>query len=274
VNESEEKTVFHMVSFSGGKDSTAMLLRMIEEGMPIDAVVFCDTGLEFPAMYDHIDKVEKNTGITITRLKSQKPFEYLMFEQPVHHKESNIHYEKVGAVTNGYGWAGSKMRWCTRDLKDTPRKRYERNLRKQYEIKHYVGIAADEQYRLARKNNQNPNHVHPLVDWNMTEADCLKYCYERGYDWGGLYEHFHRVSCWCCPLQSLNELRQLWKHYPALWEKMKEWDQRNWRQFKASYSVEELEKRFLFEEECISAGKPIKGKKFFTELRERLDMTA
>ena len=30
----------HIVNFSGGKDSTAMLIRMIEEGMPIDDIVF------------------------------------------------------------------------------------------------------------------------------------------------------------------------------------------------------------------------------------------
>lgn len=30
----------HLVSFSGGKDSSAMLIRMVEEGMPIDDIVF------------------------------------------------------------------------------------------------------------------------------------------------------------------------------------------------------------------------------------------
>jgi tRNA(Ile)-lysidine synthase TilS/MesJ len=30
----------HIVSFSGGKDSTAMLLMMIEKGMPIDEIIF------------------------------------------------------------------------------------------------------------------------------------------------------------------------------------------------------------------------------------------
>lgn len=108
----------------------------------------------------------------------------------------------------------------------------------------------------------------------MTEADCLRYCYERGYDWGGLYEHFRRVSCWCCPLQSLEELRQLYRHYPELWEQLKTWDRRTWRKFRADYSVEELEVRFDFEEECVRAGKPTAGKAFFTELRKRLEVTA
>ena len=36
-----DKPLLHVVSFSGGKDSTAMLIRMLEEGMPIDLIVFC-----------------------------------------------------------------------------------------------------------------------------------------------------------------------------------------------------------------------------------------
>ena len=43
------------VSYSGGKDSTAMLLHMIELQEQIDEVMFCDTFKEFPAMYKHIE---------------------------------------------------------------------------------------------------------------------------------------------------------------------------------------------------------------------------
>ena len=49
----------NIVSFSGGKDSTAMLLIMVEQGIPIDEIVFCDTEKEFPQMYDHIQKVQE-----------------------------------------------------------------------------------------------------------------------------------------------------------------------------------------------------------------------
>ena len=53
------KSDWIVVSFSGGKDSTAMLLRMIELGEHIDEVVCCDTYKEFPAMYRHIEKVRR-----------------------------------------------------------------------------------------------------------------------------------------------------------------------------------------------------------------------
>ena len=72
----------HIVQFSGGKDSTCMLLMMLEKGMPVDDVIFCDTGMEFPQMYEHIDKVEKYIGRKITRLKAEHSFEWYMFEKP------------------------------------------------------------------------------------------------------------------------------------------------------------------------------------------------
>lgn len=53
------KQIFHAVSLSGGKDSTAMLLLMIERGMPIDIVLTADTGMEFPEMYDHLAKLDE-----------------------------------------------------------------------------------------------------------------------------------------------------------------------------------------------------------------------
>lgn len=75
----EEKKDYIVVSFSGGKDSTAMLLRMIELGEKIDEVITCDTYKEFPAMYRHLDKVKaivENAGIKYTKLKNEKSFDY------------------------------------------------------------------------------------------------------------------------------------------------------------------------------------------------------
>ena len=59
----------YIVSLSGGKDSTAMLLRLIEEGYPIDLILFCDTGLEFPQMYDHLKRLEQHIGKKIVYLR-------------------------------------------------------------------------------------------------------------------------------------------------------------------------------------------------------------
>ncbi|MBR0358180.1 MAG: phosphoadenosine phosphosulfate reductase family protein, partial [Selenomonadaceae bacterium] len=56
---SELKPPYYVVNFSGGKDSTAMLLRLLELDMTVDEIIFCDTTAEFPQMYEHVDRVEK-----------------------------------------------------------------------------------------------------------------------------------------------------------------------------------------------------------------------
>lgn len=53
------KPNYVVVNFSGGKDSTAMLLGMLEKGERIDEVMNCDTYKEFPEMYRHIEKNKK-----------------------------------------------------------------------------------------------------------------------------------------------------------------------------------------------------------------------
>lgn len=254
-----DKKILHVVSLSGGKDSTAMLLMMLERNMPIDLILFCDTGMEFPAMYDHLDKLEKYTGRKITRIKSEKSFLYYFLE----HKPKWKRAERYDDNLCGYSWPGPRMRWCTSHMKTQVIDKYLRDLSKEYEIIHYVGIAADEQNRVK-------DLCYPLVEWGITEKEALQYCLDRGFDFGGLYGLFKRVSCWCCPLQGLAELRNLRKHFPDLWGLLLEWDKKTWRQFRKDYSVIELEKRFAFEEECLANGHPIKGKVFFHAMRERI----
>lgn len=264
------KEDYFVANLSGGKDSTAMVLHMIELGTQIDEVICCDTFKEFPAMYRHIEKVQRvieNAGIKFTALRANETFDYLMFEHIPNRKNESL----SGKV--GYSWAGSLSRWCTSKLKIDVINRYLRKLDKQYNVIQYIGIAADEGYRLERENNKNEKHIHPLVEWGWAEKDCIRYCYDRGYDWEGLYELFDRVSCWCCPLQPLDDLRILRKHFPELWEELRDMDRRTWRQFRKDFSVEDLEIRFQLEEEWEQKGLSTSGhnKAFRTELKSRLN---
>lgn len=76
------------------------------------------------------------------------------------------------------------------------------------------------------ERESNKNLRFPLAEWGWTEKDCLKYCYDKGYDWDGLYEIFDRTSCWICPLAKTDNLKKLWKHFPDLWEKLEEYDKK------------------------------------------------
>lgn len=245
-----------------------MLLRMIELGEHIDEVVCCDTYKEFPAMYRHIEKVKtvvEDAGIKFTMLKNDKSFDYLMFDHKVNRKNKELNH------LLGYSWADSRSRWCTTLLKTNLIDRYFKDMRKEYDVIQCVGIATDEQYRLERDGNKREDKRHPLVEWGWSEEDALNYCYEHGYDWEGLYELFGRVSCWCCPLKSLGELRTLYNLFPELWEELKDMDRRTWRKFKKEYSVEELEVRFNLEKEFEEQDKSIRSKEFYGELKKRLN---
>lgn len=258
----------HAVSFSGGKDSTYLLLEMVRRGMPIDLVLNADTGMEFPAMYEHIDKVERfllaERGIPVTRLKASRTFEELMLDA--------VRVKSPDRAT-GYGWPNAVVRWCTGQLKTHLIRQYTAQFPLQpYE---YVAIAADEQYRLARETNQGKLRRHPLVDWKITEAQALAGCYAAGYDWGSLYEHFSRVSCWCCPLQSLDELRALHTFYPEVWAMLRDLDDRAiahfgrenpYGQFRKSESVRMLELRFAVEKTWGRAHGEIRSRAFFQEI--------
>ena len=230
----------YIVNLSGGKDSTAMLLMLLEKRAPIDYILFADTGKDFPQMCDHLKKLAAYIKANypeapdITVLKAEVSFDYLMFE---HIKTKG---KRIGSA--GYGWATMLARWCTAKLKTAVIEKFCKSLGCDY--MHYIGIAVDEPKRL----KPDPRKTYPLADWNITEAAALAYCYERGFDWGGLYKHFDRVSCWCCPLKNLRELKTLWKHYPELWAELRRMDERAFNQFRSDYSVADLEKKFEIEE--------------------------
>lgn len=261
-----DKPKLHVVSFSGGKDSTAMLLRMIEEGMPIDIILYCDTGLEFPEMEEHIRKVEQYIGREITTVRAEHDFMYWATEYQMTIQTTKVPGHHPGELVNGKGWPTRQARWCNQKFKRDVSNRFLSKWRKAYDVILYAGIAADEPERIADLN-------YPLVEWGMSEADCLKYCYDRGFFWGGLYEIWDRVSCWCCPLQSLDSLRKLWIHRPYMWQRLKEMDldilftlQPN---FKFDVSLIDIEKRFKLEKEFERMGKKPRSKEFFQALKDR-----
>ena len=228
-------TTKHIVSFSGGKDSTAMLLMMLEKNMQVDDILFADTGKDFPQMYEHIKKVENYINKNIIIVKAKHSFDYYLGDIE---RKNKLKYKH-----NGRGWADMRIRWCTSELKTYPIERYLKNS-KPY-IQH-VGIAHDEKHR-AEKYKTRQNIKYPLIDWGITEKEALEYCYSHGFDWGGLYDKFKRLSCYCCPLQSINELRVVYKEFPELWADMLEMDKKSWRSFRSDYTLTQLNEKFRSE---------------------------
>ena len=227
----------YIANVSFGKDSLAMVLMLIEKGCPLDEVVFYDTGKEFQAIYRLRDKVKQlleSKGIRFTQLEPDKSFDYRIFE----------HKTKSGKT--GYGWCGGRCRWGT-TYKVAALDRHGKGAYV------YIGIAADEHNRLQK--DYGGAKSFPLVEWNMTERDCLDYCYSQGFDWNEngveLYDILDRVSCWCCRNKNLRELKGMYLHLPDYWEKLKEIQTLLPAPMKGEgKSVFDLEKRF--ESECAS----------------------
>ena len=227
----------NVISFSGGKDSTAMALLMLEKGEPIHSIVAFDTGWEFPQMYEHWDKFERYTGLKITVLKPNKPFTYWMLERPVRFRGG----ENKGDVRwIGRGWPAPGHRWCTAEKTAAIRK----YLNKIPGVVQSIGIAADEAHRV--KENTKIETRYPLIEWDIDEPKALEICQQHGFHWGGLYGIFKRVSCYCCPLKRIGDMQKVRKHFPELWEQMLEWDAAltHNRGFKGYKTVHDLEAQF------------------------------
>lgn len=225
----------YIASVSFGKDSLCMLLKLIELGYPLDEVVFYDTSMEFQAIYnirDRIKQILEEKNIKFTELKPKCDFEYCMFEKPVKVGKPNEH--------KGYSWCGGRCRWGTmekiRAIEEYCKGNYE-----------YVGIAIDELKRLEKE--RKGNKIFPLAEWNMTEKDCLNYCYSYGFKWEEdgveLYTILDRVSCWCCANKNLKELENYYLYLPTYWNKLKQLQSRTDRPFKYNkYTIFDLEEKF------------------------------
>jgi len=214
----------HIVSFSGGKDSTAMLLRMIELKMPIDEIVFADTGLEFPEIYEHIKNIEKIINRKITIIKTDQTWDKWFYGIPKRGKAGERGLIRGFPLTLFPCWWSRESKFKVLD------KYCKGHIR-------YIGIAIDEPRRLKKKEN----YVYPLADWKWAEKDCIEYLRSKGI-LKEIHEKFKRTGCWCCPKQNLESLKILMKDYPKLWEKLKQMEKDSPQGFKPNFSLIKFEK--------------------------------
>lgn len=238
-----------IVSFSGGKDSTAMIERIRSWGFPIASILFFDSGWEFPEMYEHVELFQEKTGLTVERVYPYRPFDEQLQK---------------------YRWPAPGRRWCSRAKINAINKWINGHYNKKRDyIVHVIGFSCDELDRTDTKEQLKKGQVlYPLIsdfcidpaavrycaspDDRLTEKDALKYCLERGYNWGGLYDYFDRVSCFCCPLKPVSELKIIRDRFPSLWNRMLEMENNipageNYVTFKGRRSLHDFD--FKFENE-------------------------
>lgn len=178
--------VNHVIALSGGKDSTALALRLAEVE-PRDYIYFITpTGDELPEMVAHWERLEVMLG---------KPF------VRVTNGTLNSWIEHFGALPN---W---RQRWCTRLLKIEPCLAFLESMESPVL---YVGLRADEEERKGIYSNDVQCRF-PLREWGWGMAEVINYLKERGISIP------RRTDCARCYGQRLGEWRDLYRKYPNIY---------------------------------------------------------
>jgi hypothetical protein len=173
----------HVVGLSGGKDSTALALRLADVE-PRPYVYLCTpTGNEPPAMLAHWAQLETLLGAPIRRLTAGT---------------------LEGLIDESHVLPSHRMRWCTRRLKIEPTIAY---LRTVAPAVLYVGLRADEETRGGIYSDA-VDADYPFRRWGWREADVREYLAHRGVTIPA------RTDCEWCYDQTLREWRALWRDRP------------------------------------------------------------
>lgn len=175
----------HIVALSGGKDSTAMALRL-KEVEPRQYTYICTpTGDELPEMEGHWERLEDILQAPILRLRDEAQDIYGLIRQ-------------MKMLPN---W---RARWCTRILKI--------EVAQQYYNEHkpaiaYVGLRADEQREGNKLYDADIEQRFPMQEWGWTEARVWQYLHEKGM------KIPRRTDCAMCFYQRIGEWWNLWKDH-------------------------------------------------------------
>ena len=192
--------VRHILSMSGGKDSTALAVFMRDK-VPEMEYVFCDTEKELPETYEYLDRVQAYLGKTIHRLNANRGFDHWL------------------QLYGGYLPSG-RMRWCTRMLKLKPFEEFVGD----DEVVSYVGIRADENREGYISTKPNIKAVFPLKEAGLVEADVFRILEESGLGLPTYYEWRTRSCCYFCFFQRKSEWVGLKERHPDLYEKAKAYE--------------------------------------------------
>jgi len=183
--------VKHIVGLSGGKDSTALALRLAEvEPRPYEYICN-ETGNELPEMQQHWANLERLLGTPILRVRHERGLEEEI--------------EVQGMLPSVFG------RWCTRVLKIEPTIDYFETVQLYEDATLYVGLRADEELRQGLYGEDMPIRF-PLREWGWDEAQVYRYLEERGVCIP------KRTDCAWCPYQRLGEWQELFFQHPKIYE--------------------------------------------------------
>lgn len=244
----------HVVSVSGGKDSTATLLIALENCSRESVVpIFCDTGNEHQAVYDYLAYLEQALDIEIIRLKADFTEQiaakrmFIARDQRKSRKNgkrmrwSNKSKRRALAALHPTGnpfldlcmWKGRfpsrKAQFCTEELKRNMAVSFQIDLVDAgNQVLSWQGVRRDESHnrRNAKKAERQGGGLwifQPIVDWSA--AQVFEFCAQRGIQPNPLYKQgMSRVGCMPCINVNKVELRQIATRFPDHVERISTWE--------------------------------------------------
>ncbi len=214
----------HIVSLSGGKDSTGLAIYLRGK-IPQLEYVFCDTHEELPETYEYLDRLEAYLQRKITRLNPERGFNHWL--------------EMYGGML-----PSAQVRWCTRKLKIEPFETYVGN----DQVWSYIGIRADEQRSGYETTKPNIKVVYPYKQHGLRIADVERLLEESGVGLPTYYEWRQRSGCYFCFFQRTGEWAGLKEQHPDLFQKAKAYETErggehfSWRQRETLAELEQPER--------------------------------
>lgn len=219
--------MINLAQFSGGKDSTAMLLWMKEQGIEYTAV-FCDTGWEHPLTYAYIEEINQTVlggRLVILRNQDWDGFRGLVLSKAVFPRRT--------------------MRFCTEKLKLEPLWRYILSV--DDDVETFIGERAEESAaRAAKPIRQWSDEAggywmnRPIHGW--TSEDVFEIHRRHNVKPNPLYlMGAGRVGCWPCAFISKRELKALLRSTPELKERLRELEAQMRTVIDARQAVGEIE---------------------------------
>lgn len=190
--------VMHVVGLSGGKDSTALALRL-QELHPETPFVFLytPTGDELPELEEHLARVEQRLGKPILRI----------WRVHADGRRMTLHslIDFFKALPN------HQKRWCTRMLKIEPANAFMQIAAMTGPVRLYVGLRADEEERKGLYSTRFPT-VFPMREWGWGEPEVWSYLAKKRIPIP------RRTDCSRCYEQRLVEWKVLSEQHPELYE--------------------------------------------------------
>lgn len=196
------ETARHILSLSGGKDSTALAIYL-HDRIPDLEYVFCDTEQELPETYDYLSRLEAFLG---------KPIHYL--------KHDGKGFDELLTMRRGY-LPSPQARWCTEYLKIKPFEKFVGD----DVVYNYIGIRADEPHRKGYISTK-PNIVacYPFIDDGIGYDDVIRILEESGMGIPDYYKWRSRSGCYFCFFQQRIEWVGLLENHPDLYEKAMQYE--------------------------------------------------